>query len=655
MKSMNQISSPMGGSRRKSGIPLAGSGNSPSSPCLAPPSTTTSENCYRSFRSLVRVRPFVGKETTHIPAEQIVPRPILDYSPEEMTITVLDPAAKFKPKKGGIFPNVHVLWSFEDPDSVDQQFPRQLQADVYAKACSPLTTALQEGYSCLYACYGAGNTGKCATMWGDEWTGGNRGLFPRFAEDVFDLMKEQLRENATFAIELEAVEIVNDSYVDLLATKKVAADIKVREDPQEGLVLQGLNRKVVANSEELIAEAQKAIKLTKKRKNTHFLTLRIVETYKFKDPHNPDVPETNKRRRMSVSFAVLRAVTGLTRCIDVAVERDSGENPNAKPPTRDGPFTKLFAPVWMGHVNVTIINCISPFCNDAKDTFNTLAFAKKITKIKTTPQLMHDSDMLELRSLADEMKDLGQSVQRTNETQSVVQSELDRLQTDIEMSEITNSGLKEDLAIEARTETSMKLFRMREVTLMSKEAAAADEEVIVCQSEIDDLKADVKDTIKETGALRAEEDEITARMEALQLEKERQIALNEPFQSELQFYEDEVKAVEEKEKFITDAPGEQQERVAGLVAQTNQLRKDAKELKDKDADTKADLKRVEAQHAAAKEEYAPCKENAEKKALIATKEKEISDLEKEIARLDSEVKRMEDEIKNKPGGCCVMM
>ena len=647
----------MAASRRKSAVPRP---PSPSSPALgsspqASSTAFTSENCYRAFRSLVRVRPFVGKECTYIPAEQIVPRPALDYSPEEMSLTVLDPAAKFKPKKNGMFPNMHVIWSFEDPESIEQQHPRQLQADVYAKACSPLTTALQEGYSCLYVCYGAANSGKNATMWGDEWSGGNRGLFPRFAEDVFDLMKEQLRENASFTIELEAVEIVNEAYVDLLATKKVAGDLKVREDPNEGLVLQGLTRKTVANSEELIAEAQKAIKLTKKKKNTHFLTLRIVETYKFKDPHNPDVPETNKRRRMSVSFAVLRNVTGLTRCMDVAIERDSGENPSAKPPTRDGPFTKLFAPAWTGFYNTTFINCVSPYCNDAKDTLNTLMFAKKITRIKTTPQLIHDSDMLELRSLADEMKDLGQSVQRTVETQHVVQNELDRLQNDIELAEITNAGLTEDLEVEGRIQAAMKLFRTREVGYMNKEAAAADEAATIRQGEVDDLKTDIKATLRETDTLRKEEDEINGRMAVHEKEKDRLKALNEPFESELQFYVDEVKQVEEKEEFIANAPGEQQEKVAGLVARTNQLRKDAKELAENEAVAKEDLKRVESQHAVVKDEHASSKQLATKLSQATAKEAEIANLQKEISRMEQEIQRMEEEIKNKPGGCCAVM
>ncbi|RHW68241.1 kinesin-like protein [Trypanosoma brucei equiperdum] len=63
-----------------------------------------------------------------------------------------------------------------------------------------------------------------------------------------------------------------------------------------------------------------------KRNSCHTVTLRIVESFQFTDPEQGQA--VTMSRRVNVLFALLRNMPlGFQRCVDIAVERDSGENP----------------------------------------------------------------------------------------------------------------------------------------------------------------------------------------------------------------------------------------------------------------------------------------------------------------------------------------
>eukprot|EP00758_Cryptobia_borreli_P018264 Tbor_TRINITY_DN6644_c0_g1::TRINITY_DN6644_c0_g1_i1::g.3094::m.3094 len=603
--------------------------------------TCPSDNCYQTFRSFLRVRPFIGNEVNQLPVEQIVQRPIIEFNPNNKVVSVLDPSAKFRPKNGGIFENMsNMLWSFEEADpSITPQAPRQLQADVYAKTISPLKASIQEGYGTGVVIYGAADSGKHHTLYGSEWEGADRGIFPRFAEDIFSILAEQKRENATITVEVEVFEIVNEVYVDLLSSKRMKEELKVRDDPQEGIIIQGITRIVVPSSQALISTVRKVIK-SKKRKNTHIINLRITETYLFKDTDSK-CPETTKNRRINVFFALVEPVMppSYTRCYDLAIERDIGENTQAKPPVRDCAFTRICSDMFYQNINVTLIGCVSPFFKDVKETFNTVSFCNRVKYIRTNPKLNHDNSTLELRKLADEMKDLTQCVEKTNEAQQIVQDELDKRQIELERQERINEELKIELAEERSIQGRIKDTLQMEVDRLRRENNERKREVNIIISKIEKLRAQTRSMVIESEELKKEKMAALKRISNMELEINHQSDLNEPFDSQIQMYRQEEARVKEMEDFINAGPEGRLLQIAALVKVSDTLKRENMTLSDEVEMMKNETAGINRKKALTEFQY----------NLI--KEKELAQIEKEIKELEAEIKKMDAKMGNS-GGCC---
>uniref|UniRef100_A0A0A9X681 Kinesin-like protein KIF13B n=1 Tax=Lygus hesperus TaxID=30085 RepID=A0A0A9X681_LYGHE len=248
-----------------------------------------------------------------------------------------------------------------------------------------------------------------------------RGLLPRFAEDIFASFDKQRRENSSLSCELEAIDISSETYVDLLASRRNANisisgvnnnnnnnskdELKLIHT-ELGPKLQGVRTVEVKNANDLIKLFAQLHRIASKRTSTHTIKLLFTETFEFDNPDESLQP-IRKSRRVRVLFVLLRNMpSAFLRCVDVAVEHDSGENPLAKVPIRESAFTKLYPDILQQGFLLNMVCCISPYYEHVRENFNTMLFAMKVKRLLCMPKLIEDESLVAMRRLADEVKNL---------------------------------------------------------------------------------------------------------------------------------------------------------------------------------------------------------------------------------------------------------
>ena len=632
---------------------------------------------FPKLRSFVRVRPFTDAEAKFVPEGQVVARPIVDRQLADQTgsLVILDPANKFRPKKGGSFPIDNVLWSFYDEG--DPGALRHLQPEVYDMVVSPVIPSICEGYSSLFMIYGGPESGKWTTMYGDDAPGSatslppgdgapssqldkNKGLLYRFTAEIFDSLK-RTAPNATLTLEYECVEIAGEQYIDLLAPpakKGKESELRVVTDADGSLRLNGITRNAVANSAALEHGIRQALRPMKKRKSTHCVILRFTETHEFQDPEKPTaMAKVSKSRRINVAFAFLRNVPhSFHRCFDVAIERDSGDNAQSIVPTRECAFTRLFADMFAQQYLVTCISCVSPFCEHTKDAMSTLPFANRIKKIKTGAKLLQDEKMAEMRTLAEEVRGLHCEVAKINESMVVVQQELDRRQNEIQRQEDIHAeqsmALDDGLSV-AEKEKLVRVVKSLRLVSRKRQTEAAIKQL---QTRLTATTADVQAVVSSSEALRQQCHKEAAQQQLVEVQISEVGERMAPLQAIAEERREAEAAVDEMEKYNNAAPEERQAQVKELFATRENLQRLIPQLEVEKKAARGELGEAKIKHDEVKPSYDQVlAQEAEIKKRQDLSE-QLAKVEQEIASLQGESKRLQDEIEKAPSAaCCSIM
>lgn len=605
-------------------------------------------------RSFVRVRPFTAKEAVVCPPDSAIPREIIRYDGKD-TLTVLDPQNGFEPRKNGRFITGNVLWSFIDSEST---VVTATQKDVYARVVEPMIPSIVEGYNAAFCVAGGASSGRGYTFYGEDIDGPNRGILPRFAEDIFDAFSKQKRENSFLAAEIEVIEISGDNYIDMLAGRrsKLAADqeLKVISTPN-GPRLSGATALDVSGPGDFRTILKQASKNVGARNTTHTVTIRFTETYEFDDPENYG-QSVNKSRRVQVLFALMRNLPpAFQRCVDVAVEHDGGENPMAKVPTRETAFTRLFPELLQQGYNANYISCISPYYEHVREDVNTLQFVLKTKKLKCKPQLNQDESLVEMRRLADEVKDLKVVARKQSETMNVVQRELNAREVELMKQEAAYNRVNREILDAEQSIQEAADARDAEALKNKKARKQVDKELAVKRKEIQAVQSAKAGKDEEAKKAQRAADDAKVRTQVLEDKIAKQKENTKAYQRRLDAHMAEEKAVEEVEAFNIASPDEQER----IILSKSELHKPAERELEKLQKEQADFKAAddtEQRLAALKPEYDKVylaeKPSREKEELL----KEIAQLEKEIADAESETRRLQAEIDQKKSQCgCTVM
>jgi hypothetical protein len=615
-----------------------------------------------------RTRPFIDNEGKTPPEGMTVARPVLDVDKAKPdTLKLLDSSSKFKTKKEVAFERL--FWCAAD--GIEESVPNAKQEDLY-KAIGPQTAKhICEGFNTTLCVCGHGKTGKTTTLFGTMKSDGDeRGIFPRFAFEIFDMLAGTKPDHSEMLVEMQMLEVEDEAksaIVDLLAKKATGKHQEVEalklRDEAEGVFVQNALWMKVTNCDEMINFAKTGLRARKKNHaSAHVvISIKYTETLSFKDPADPKKTVTKVGKAFSTFAMVSGKPTTLSRCIENAAARDSGENPNAKVALRESPLTRLLTDFLGGHAgdgncHANIIVCVSPFFKHVKETVTALDMAARCSKINHLPSISYDSSTTAFRKLHDEVQSLNKEMSAATSAQQTVQDELDRRQAaldDTAFRHRDHSNANELAASQLDTETMVQKVRMqRRDSARTRSTGAEGElegELQECDDRVDELDGDAASMTAATAALAAklvadEENEVTERDATAGLEEE--VDRNE---TRYTFVADIALGIGARKVKIVDA---HKKDMTDKFLLTKAHKQEKRDLDAKIEEMAPGLRIVKIAADGVNAQKKAHQDQVDRKKALAD---EKAALEKELETLEQQLKEKQDELAKAEAGCCVVM
>ncbi|XP_036739005.1 kinesin-like protein KIF18B [Manis pentadactyla] len=342
---------------------------------------------------MVRLRPPTPREleSQQRPVVQVVGEQVLVFDPEEPDGCL--PGLKWGgthdgPKKKG--KDLTFVFDRVFGEAATQQ-------DVFQHTTHSVLDSFLQGYNCSVFAYGATGAGKTHTMLGRE---GEPGIMYLTTMELYRRL-EARQEEKRFEVLISYQEVYNEQIHDLLEPK---GPLAIREDPDKGVVVQGLSFHQPTSAEQLLEM------LTRGNRN--------------RTQHPTDANATSSRSHAIFQVFVKQQdrVPGLTQALQVAKmslidlagsERASsthakgerlreGANINrsllalinvlnaladakgrkSHVPYRDSKLTRLLKDSIGGNCRTVMIAAVSPSSLAYEDTYNTLKYADRAKEIK---------------------------------------------------------------------------------------------------------------------------------------------------------------------------------------------------------------------------------------------------------------------------------
>ncbi|KAG8505018.1 Kinesin-like protein KIF18B [Galemys pyrenaicus] len=344
-------------------------------------------------RVVVRLRPPTPREleSQRRPVVQVVDERVLVFDPEESDGGFLGlkwGSTHEGPKKKG--KDLTFVFDRVFGEAATQQ-------DVFQHTTHSILDSFLQGYNCSVFAYGATGAGKTHTMLGRE---GDPGIMYLTTMELYRRL-EARREEKQFEVLISYQEVYNEQIHDLLEPK---GPLAIREDPDKGVVVQGLSFHQPTSAEQLLEM------LTRGNRN--------------RTQHPTDANATSSRSHAIFQIFVKQQdrVPGLTQALQVAKmslidlagsERASsthakgerlreGANINrsllalinvlnaladakgrkSHVPYRDSKLTRLLKDSIGGNCRTVMIAAVSPSSLTYEDTYNTLKYADRAKEIK---------------------------------------------------------------------------------------------------------------------------------------------------------------------------------------------------------------------------------------------------------------------------------
>ncbi|CAI2386990.1 unnamed protein product [Moneuplotes crassus] len=326
----------------------------------------------------------------------------------------------------------------------DQVFPQDAQqSDVYS-FISDAVGGILKGVNCTILAYGQKNTGKSYTMFGQNWEtrvkeiatrtleclregkqyDGNEselydlGLIPRSIQEVFYYLNSNNIDPTKVKVYLSFVQIHNEKIYDLLQDSDTKEDLKIREDKNNGIYVEGL-------SEYLVSTSLDAYTMLKRGDNNFYSGARRFSNSSsshriFQLYIEYDNPDEDKLYKTKLNFCDLGgfgnnakdsdlnkySLSALGKVIKCMSNRTPGYISY-----RESKLTRLLQDSIDKTSNTWIISTVSPDIDSFDDILNTLKFTDQAKKVKVrsstnTGEAKQSGKMEELQKEVNYLKDL---------------------------------------------------------------------------------------------------------------------------------------------------------------------------------------------------------------------------------------------------------
>lgn len=264
--------------------------------------------------------------------------------------------------------------------------------DLFSECTKPLIQSVLEGYNASVFVYGATGAGKTFTMLGSEDLPGITFLTMK---ELFKHIQNQ-EEEKKFDIGISYLEVYNELVMNLLSK---SGPLKLREDAA-GVVVGGLVLKKIENAEELL----ELLALGNRNRTQHPTDANSESSRShaiFQVHIRMTEKKTNIRRTVKLSMIDLagseRAQS--TKCTGLRFKEGANINKSLLAlgncinkladgskhiPYRDSNLTRILKDSLGGNCQTLMIANVSPSSLTYDDTYNTLKYASRAKKIKTT-------------------------------------------------------------------------------------------------------------------------------------------------------------------------------------------------------------------------------------------------------------------------------
>uniref|UniRef100_A0AAG5DAE3 Kinesin motor domain-containing protein n=1 Tax=Anopheles atroparvus TaxID=41427 RepID=A0AAG5DAE3_ANOAO len=343
----------------------------------------------RKIRVAVRVRPFNAREMEQNPRNiiKVLDRSTLMFDPDEDEDEFFFHGVKQTHRD--ITKRVKKKLTMEYDDVFDNT---ATNADIYEVCMKPLVQSVMNGYNCSVFVYGATGAGKTHTMLGNEHCPGITFLTMK---ELFRQI-DSLSETRKFDIGISYLEVYNELVMNLL-TK--SGPLKLREDAN-GVVVSGLVLKQIHNATELLDllalgnrnRTQHPTDANAESSRSHAIFqvhIRMVEK------------KTGQKRTVKLSMIDLAGSERAASTKGLGLRFKEGANINKSLlalgncinkladglkhiPYRDSNLTRILKDSLGGNCQTVMIANISPSSLTYDDTYNTLKYASRAKKIRTT-------------------------------------------------------------------------------------------------------------------------------------------------------------------------------------------------------------------------------------------------------------------------------
>nr|XP_019536799.2 kinesin-like protein KIF18A isoform X1 [Aedes albopictus] len=275
----------------------------------------------------------------------------------------------------------------------DDVFDAEANNEAIFETCTkPLVQSVMDGYNCSVFVYGATGAGKTFTMLGSEEC---RGITFLTMKELFRQI-DSLSNARKFDIGISYLEVYNELVMNLL-TK--SGPLKLRED-SSGVVVSGLILKQIHNAEELLD----LLALGNQNRTQHptDANAESSRSHAIFQVHIRMVDKsTGQKRTVKLSMIDLAGSERAASTKGIGIRFKEGANINKSLlalgncinkladglkhiPYRDSNLTRILKDSLGGNCQTLMIANISPSSLTYDDTYNTLKYASRAKKIRTS-------------------------------------------------------------------------------------------------------------------------------------------------------------------------------------------------------------------------------------------------------------------------------
>ena len=270
------------------------------------------------------------------------------------------------------------------------------QNQIYENVGKRIVGDVMEGYNGTIFAYGQSGSGKTYTMYGpDIYDDIYKGIIPRIVEDIFNYV-EKADDNVDFQFKLSVLEIYKEVMYDLLTQQ--SSDIKIQENPETGIVIEGLSEVYLSSIDEFfeyvdLSQSNRKVAETKLNHNSSrshcILILEVTQSFKKEKLIKKGTlnlvdlagsEKVSKTGAVGLTLEEAKKINLSLSTLGNVIHALTHKSEHI--PYRDSKLTRLLKESLGGNYKTSLIVTCSPHSYNLDEVISSLLFAKRVKTIK---------------------------------------------------------------------------------------------------------------------------------------------------------------------------------------------------------------------------------------------------------------------------------